>query len=167
MSPLVRTVLAAAVLLSSAVVPGLGQNTGPAKIVPRLEAIAETKLIMEGLAHANFRGLERNLLKDPIDDQSWTFARGQATLIAESANLMMLRPPRNSGEPIWMERSMELRAQAQQLAKIVGAKDLDRAKAGLSQLANSCNRCHQTFRVPVEIAPFQQPEAPQPPVRKV
>ena len=167
MSPLVRTVLAAAVLLSSAVVPGLGQNTGPAKIVPRLEAIAETKLIMEGLAHANFRGLERSLLKNPIDEQSWTFARGQATLIAESANLMMLRPPRNSGEPIWMERSMELRAQAQQLAKIVGAKDLDRAKAGMSQLANSCNRCHQTFRVPVEIAPFQQPEAPPPPVRKV
>ena len=143
--------------------PGLGQNQGqPAKIVPRLEPIADTKLLMEGLTHANFRGLERSLSKNPMDDQTWTFARGQALLLAESANLLMLRPPRNSDEPLWMERSMDLRSQAQQLAKIVGAKELERAKAGMSQVANSCNRCHQTFRVQVEIVPFQAPEPPQP-----
>ena len=54
-------------LLGSAVLPGLGQNTG-GKTVPKLEPIAETRLLMEGLAHANFRGLERNLSKKPIDD---------------------------------------------------------------------------------------------------
>jgi hypothetical protein len=153
-------------LFSSAVVPGLGQNTG-AKIVPKLEAIAETRLIMEGIAHANFRGLERNLVKNPIDDQSWTFARGQALLIAESANLLMLRPPRNSGEATWMQRSMELREQAQVLAQHVAKKDLERSKASMLQVANSCNRCHQSFRVNVEIAPFQQPEPPPQPGRKI
>lgn len=166
MSAFTRSLLAGALLITMAVVPGLGQNTGTPKIVPKLEPIAETKLLMEGLAHANFRGLERSLTKNPMDEQSWVFARGQALLIAESANLMMLRPPRNSGEPLWMERSMEVRAQAQQLAKLIGAKDLERAKAGMSQLANSCNRCHQTFRVQVEITPFQVPEPP-PPARKI
>jgi hypothetical protein len=153
----------------AAVLPGLGQNIGPGpgKIVPKLEPIAETKLIMEGLTHANFRGLERSLTKNPIDDQGWVFARGQAILIAESANLLMLRPPRNNGEPLWMERAMDMRTKAQQLAQVIGKKDQETAKAGMSQLANSCNRCHQTFRVPIEIVPFQPLEAPPPPVRKI
>src|SRR5712691_11758785 len=102
-----RSAFVCVLLLGSAVVPGLGQNTGAGKIVPKLEPVAETKLLMEGLAHANFRGLERNLVKNPIDDQSWIFARGQALLIAETANLLMLRPPRNKGETAWMERSMD------------------------------------------------------------
>jgi hypothetical protein len=152
------------ILLSSAVLPGLGQNQ-PGKVVPKLEPIAETRLIMEGLAHANFRGIERNLRKNPIDDQSWTFARGQALLIAESANLLMLRPPKNPGETTWMERSMDLRAQAQQLAGYLAMKDMEKSKAGMQSLAASCNRCHNGFRVPVEIVPFQQ--ADPPPVRKV
>src|SRR5262245_42041144 len=65
------------------------------KLQPKLEPIAETKLLMEGLAHPNFRGLDRLLAKKPSDAQTWTFARGQAVLIAETANLLMLRPPRS------------------------------------------------------------------------
>ena len=164
MNVYLRSAAICILLLGSAVVPGLGQNTG-GKIVPKLEPIAETRLLMEGLAHANFRGLERNLAKKPIDDPSWVFARGQALLIAETANLLMLRPPKNQGEAAWFERSMEMRGQAMQLAQQLAKKDLERSKAGMQQLANSCNRCHQTFKVPVEIVPFQQPEAP--PIRKV
>ena len=66
------------------------QPQSPAKIQPKLEPIAETKLLMEGLANVNFRGLERLLQQKPADLQTWTFARGQALLIAETANLLML-----------------------------------------------------------------------------
>ena len=44
----------------SAVATGLGQNTKGGKIAPKLEAMAETQAADEGLANANFRGLERN-----------------------------------------------------------------------------------------------------------
>ena len=158
-----RSAFVAAVFLATAVIPGLGQNTG--KVVPKLEPVAETRLLMEAIAHANFRGLERNLTKKPMDDQAWVFARGQALLIAETGNLLMLRPPKNPGETAWMERSMDMRSQAMQLAQHLAKKDLDRSKAGMQQLANSCNRCHQTFKTPIEIVPFQQPDPP--PVRKV
>src|ERR1700733_3757031 len=77
-----------------------------AKIQPKLEPIAETKLLMEGLANVNFRGLERLLQQKPADLQTWTFARGQALLIAETANLLTLRPPRSSGQAVWFDRSM-------------------------------------------------------------
>jgi Cytochrome C' len=163
MNGYLRSTFIAAILLATAVIPGLGQNTG--KVAPRLEPVAETRLLMEAIAHANFRGLERNLTKKPMDDQAWIFARGQALLIAETGNLLMLRPPKNQGEVVWMERSMDMRSQAMQLAQVLSKKDMERSKAGMQQLANSCNRCHQTFKTPIEIVPFQQPEPP--PVRKV
>ncbi len=132
-----------------------GQGT-PGKFVPKLEAIAETKLIMEGIAHTNYRGLERILNQKPPEEQSWKFARGQALLLAEAANLLMLRPPKNEGTNVWFDQSMKLRTQAKQLAETIVQRDLEKSKAQLVQLAGSCNRCHQTFRVPVEITPFQQ-----------
>lgn len=149
--------VAAALLLAGAQAPGQG-----AKVTPKLEPIAETKLLMEGLAHANFRGIEQMLSKKPADDRSWTFARGQALLIAETANLLMLRPPKNEGQPVWFERSMELRKVATALAAAAGSKDYQASRTALVNMANSCNRCHQSFRVPVEIEPFaEKAEAPK------
>jgi|ERR1043165_4076301 hypothetical protein len=162
-----RLMLIGALLFGAATLPVIGQGAGRPKVVPKLEPVAETKLLMEGLAHANFRGLERHLTKNPIDDASWTFARGQALLIAETANLLMLRPPRNQGENVWFERAMDMRSQAQQLAQQAGKKDLERSKAAMQSLATSCNRCHQTFKIPVEIVPFQAPDPPPLPGRKV
>src|SRR5439155_12536823 len=132
------------------------QSTAQApRLAPKLEPVAETKLLMEGMAHPNFRGLERLLRQKPADPQTWTFARGQALLIAETANLLMMRPPRNQGQPIWFERSMSLRTQAIQLAQSLARKDFEASRAGLQQVGASFNRCHQSFRVPVDIKAFQ------------
>src|SRR5260370_12371408 len=90
--------------------PARSQNPPPgAKVTPKLEPVAETKLLMEGLLHANFRGLERILNQKAPDAQGWTFARGQALLIAEQANLLMLRPPKNQGEQAYLHPAIPLR----------------------------------------------------------
>src|ERR1700730_10465453 len=128
----------------------------PAKIQPKLEPIAETRLLMEGLAHANFRGLERLLTEKPAEVKTWTFARGQALLIAETGNLLMLRPPKSQGQAVWFDRAMELRSSSQQLAKTLASQDYDKSKAGLIGLAATCSRCHQAFRVQAEIAAFAE-----------
>jgi hypothetical protein len=132
------------------------QQSG-AKVTPRLEPVAETRLIMEGVAHTNFRGLERLLTERPNELKAWTFARGQALLLAETANLLMLRPPKNQGQAMWFDRSMALRDASRELAKAVGEKDYERGRAGLLKVAAVCNSCHQSFRVSVEIVPFAQP----------
>jgi len=139
------------------------QQGQPGKVIPKLTPIAETRLLMEGLAHANFRGLERILKQKPAEAQSWTFARGQALLIAETANLLMLRPPKNEGESVWFARAMELRNAAAQLAQVAAKRDYEACRAGLTNVANLCNRCHQTFRVKVQITAFEdKPEQPEP-----
>jgi len=118
---------------------------------PRLEAVAETRLLMEGLARANFRGLNQNLRQPPTDTEGWAFLRGQALLIAETGNLLVLRPPHNTGETAWQAHAVELRGTATRLARAAADKDYARCRTGLAELANVCNRCHQTFRVPVRL----------------
>jgi hypothetical protein len=124
------------------------------KFTPRFEALAETKLLMEGLAQSNYRAVEKHLQgKGPADDDTWTFARGQALLIAETGNLLLLRPPRNAGRDVWMRRAMDMRQSAGNLARRLASHELARSRTALVDLANKCNTCHQTFRVPTRIGP--------------
>lgn len=127
------------------------------KFTPRFEALAETSLLMEGLAQPNYRALEKHLQgKGPADGETWTFARGQALLIAETGNLLLLRPPRNAGREIWMRRAVELRQSAGNLARRLGTSDLPRSRVALRDLANTCNNCHRTFRVHKRIGPNEE-----------
>lgn len=128
-----------------------------AKFSPKLEAVAETKLLMEGIHQANYRGLERLLGTRPADDDTWRFVRGQALLIAEGGNLLMLRPPRTGGQEDWMRRSTELRESAAALGRLAAAKDYAGSVTALGTVANACNKCHQTFRVPTKIGPAAKP----------
>jgi hypothetical protein len=137
--------------VSRSVIP-LPTNPTP-KFVPKFEAWAETRLIMEGLALSNYKSLNRLLKAPPSDNDSWVFARGQALLVAETGNLLLLRPPRNSGRDTWMKLGMDMRTSAGNLARSIGARDYARSKAGLVDLTNACNRCHTTFRVAYRVAP--------------
>ena len=128
----------------------------PARPRPRPEPVAETKLLMEGLLQSNFRGLERHLRQRPADDTDWTFARGQALLIAETGNLLLLRPPKSAGQDAWLEIAADLRDRATKLARAAAARDLDRGRIGLAEVAVACNRCHQAFGQATRVVPFAE-----------
>ena len=144
------------VLLGGLALSQSGHAQPASKVVPKLEPVAETKLLMEGLAHANFKGLERLLSQKPADAQAWTFARGQALLIAETANLLMLRPPQKEGQSVWFEKAMGLRSRAAELAQTLAKKEFEQSRVGLALVADTCNRCHQSFRVQAQIEPFAE-----------
>ena len=76
-------------------------------------------------------------------------------MIAETGNLLLIRPPRSAtGEGQWMSHASDLRESAAELARAVAVKDFAKSRAALANLANACNRCHQTFRVPNRVDPF-------------
>jgi cytochrome c' len=118
--------------------------------------VAETRLLMEGINLANYRGLERLLKDKPTDVEAWAFARGQALLIAETGNLLMLRPPRGKAQDSWMDHAAELRDAATALARNAARRDWERSQNALRDLAGTCNRCHRTFRVAVQFKPFAE-----------
>jgi hypothetical protein len=147
--------LAAPLLFVGPASPQLLPRNRPPQPGPKPEPVAETKLLMEGLLQANVRGLEKNLRQPPTDQETWTFVRGQALIVAETSNLLMMRPPKAEGQDAWLASAAELREKATAIAKSAAGRDVDRAKRGLVSLAATCNHCHQTFRVNVQVAPFQ------------
>lgn len=139
--------------------PQVTQPRPAEKFVPRLEAVAETRLLMEGLNQSNFRGLENLLKQKPESVEAWTFGRGQALLIAETGNLLLLRPPKNQGRDQWQMRATEMRDSATALARTLARQDFEGSRTALVQLANACNRCHQGFQSAVRLAPFRPQQA--------
>ncbi len=121
------------------------------RVTPKFEVIAETSLLMDGLNLPNYRSLEKLLKQKPADADTWTFMRGQALLIAETGNLLLLRPPKSGGRDAWNQDAMDLRTAAADLAHKVGDRDYEGGVAGLRKVASVCNRCHETFRVATHI----------------
>lgn len=154
----VRILAAAAMAGSLAlIVPLASSQVGgvQVKTTPKLEPVAETKLVMNGLAAPNLRGLGKLLREKPTEAEAWNFARGQALLIGETGNLLLMRPPRTpNGQEAWIKHAVNLRDTAAALARSLAAKDYARSRAGLASLANVCNHCHQAFQVPVRVDPF-------------
>jgi hypothetical protein len=128
---------------------------GKVRATPKLEAVAETKLLMEGLAEPNLRGLGKLLRDKPKEAEAWSFARGQALLIGETGNLLMMRPPRTpSGQDAWMTHAVDLRDSGANLARLLATKDYAKSRTALANVANVCNHCHQAFQVRSRIDPF-------------
>jgi hypothetical protein len=150
-----RIILLAALAIGIALPAGAQERKAPA-VTPKLVSVAETKLIMEGLTMPNYRGLADRLENKPAKAEGWTVVRGQALLIAESGNLLMLRPPKNQGQDAWMRHATDLRESGTELARQAANRDYEKTRAALGDLTNKCNRCHQTFQVPVRIGPGEE-----------
>jgi hypothetical protein len=128
---------------------------GKARPTPKLDPVAETKLLMDGLAEPNLRSLGKLLRDKPKEGEAWNFARGQALLIGETGNLLMMRPPRTpAGQDAWMANAVDLRDSGANLARLLATKDYTKSRAALANLANVCNHCHQAFQVQSRIDPF-------------
>lgn len=110
---------------------------------------------MQGINLPNFEGIEKLLKEKPSEADAWKFLRGQALLIAENGNLLMLRPPHNTGEAAWLDRAAALRTSAAKLAGVIAERDFVRSRAGLIDLAGVCNDCHASFRVAKRFLPFK------------
>lgn len=122
--------------------------------VPGLEPVARIALLMQAINWPNFQGLERRLRQQPRDTAAWDLVRDHALLIAENGNLLMLRWPRRGDEAIWLDRARDLRVAATRLARAATGQDYAGSRAGLIELARTCNNCHRSFQVNVQISAF-------------
>jgi len=159
MKPFFARILAV-LIVAGLFVPAIGQVPSniplSSRATPKGEPVAETGLLMEGIAHANFKGIEKRLKKKPDDADAWTFTRGQALLIAETGNLLLLRPPKNQGAESWNKFAVELRESATRLARATAAQDLNTSRSRLIEVANACNKCHTVFQVKTRLTPFKE-----------
>jgi hypothetical protein len=83
--------------------------------------------------------------RTPKTDSEWTALEGQALMVAESANLLMM-PGRARDQQQWMADAklmLDVGAEAVAAAK---KKDVDAIAALSDRLMESCTTCHKNYR---------------------
>ena len=119
----------------SAPLAALKEQLEAVKVRAQIEAIESDPNVRDALIDQLIGPRKRELTAETID-QARHFLSGQGLAIVPATEVV------------------ELRERAARLAQGASARDLDRCRQSLAELAGTCNRCHQSFRVPVRITPF-------------
>lgn len=83
--------------------------------------------------------------RTPKTDSEWTALEGQALMLAESANLLML-PGRARDQKQWMADSKLMLDAGAAAVKAAKAKNVEAIVALSDQLYESCTTCHKHYR---------------------
>jgi len=83
--------------------------------------------------------------RTPKTDAEWTALEGQALMLAESANLLMM-PGRARDQKQWMADAKLLLDAGAASVKAVKTKNVDTISALSDQLLESCTSCHKHYR---------------------
>jgi cytochrome c553 len=83
--------------------------------------------------------------RTPKSDSEWTALEGQALMVAESANLLML-PGRARDQKQWMADAQLMLDAGAAAYKAAKAKDVAGIAALSDQLMESCTSCHKNYR---------------------
>ena len=83
--------------------------------------------------------------RTPTTDAEWTALEGQALMLAESANLLMM-PGRARDQQQWMADAKLMLDAGAAAVTAVKARNVDGIAALNDQLLESCTSCHRHYR---------------------
>ena len=83
--------------------------------------------------------------RTPTTDAEWTVLEGQALMLAESANLLMM-PGRARDQKQWMDDAKLMLDAGAAAVKAAKTKNVDAIAALSDQLLESCTTCHKHYR---------------------
>ena len=83
--------------------------------------------------------------RTPTNDAEWTVLEGQALMLAESANLLMM-PGRARDQKQWMADSKLMLDAGAAAVKAAKTKNVEAVSAVSDQLLESCTSCHKHYR---------------------
>jgi hypothetical protein len=83
--------------------------------------------------------------RTPATDAEWTTLEGQALMVAESANLLMM-PGRARDQKQWMADAKLMLDAGAAAVKAAKTKNVEAISALSDQLMESCTSCHRHYR---------------------
>lgn len=83
--------------------------------------------------------------RTPKDGDAWTVLEGQALMVAEAANLLML-PGRARDDKQWMADAVLMREAGAAAFKAAKTRTVEAVAAVNDQLYESCTTCHRHYR---------------------
>ena len=109
---------------------------------PAFQPVASVLQLMEAVVVPSSEALFDVGDNPPKDDQAWVTLRNNAVILAESGNLLMMRPKDNGD---WMKYSRMLVDAGAFAVKAAEAKDLGKFDEVADQATRACEMCHDQY----------------------
>ena len=97
---------------------------------------------MEYVNQPTFKSLKSEMAD--AQDPNWGAIKSGALILAESANLVLLRGPELDRET-WVKDATAVREAGRRFYRAAHEKDFDLARKNYEMMVANCNQCHQNF----------------------
>jgi len=143
MKTLALVFLAGAAVMAQSAAPATPKQPAPER--PPTRNVGSMSDLMVKIIYPASDALFYIESRTPKTDAEWTTLEGQALMVAESANLLML-PGRARDQKQWMADSRLMLEAGAAAVKAAKAKDVEGIIALSDQLMESCTSCHKNYR---------------------
>jgi hypothetical protein len=125
---------------TQAIAPPVGPSvSGPFK------PVATVKQVMQGITIPASNAVFAVAGTAPTDDAGWQAVEASALAVAESANLLLMKP-RAVDEQQWRQFSLALVDAAVRAAEAARAHDADKTSTAGDDMYNTCEQCHAQYQ---------------------
>lgn len=99
---------------------------------------------MEYVHEPTFHRLKDAMAEAPAGGRQWSAITSNALILAESANLLLLRGPELDRQT-WIKDATAVRAAGAALYRAAHDKDFETARKKYELMVANCNQCHKDF----------------------
>jgi len=103
---------------------------------------------MEYIFEPTYKRLSVSMGAEPVDNRGWKEIKGDALVLAEAGNLLLLRRPEDpTKEDLahWQKHSAAVRGEGAALYQAAKKKDFAVARTRYAAMLTNCNACHNKF----------------------
>lgn len=118
-----------------------GSDSTAADVLPVEDSMHE---FMEYVFEPGYKRLKLEMAKDEKDRAVWKAIKGDALTLAEAANLLLARAPKEDGDD-WKAYAVSTRKAGQVFYQAARAADGAAASSAWREMLVNCNACHQQF----------------------
>ena len=129
--------------VSIAMAAALGQAGSAAR--PPMRNVGSMSDLMVKIIYPSSDALFYVETRTPTTQAEWTVLEGQALMLAETANLLMM-PGRARDQKQWMADAKLMLDAGAAAVKAVKTKNVEAISALSDQLLESCTSCHKHYR---------------------
>ena len=123
---------------------GAVNATPPAGASEAFKPVATVKQVMLGITIPASNAVFAVAGEAPADDAGWQAVEASALAVAESGNLLLMKP-RAVDEQDWRQYSYALIDAGTRAAEAARAKDADKASVAGDDMYNACEQCHAKY----------------------
>ena len=122
------------------------ENDSKSSVGDMQQEVVESSMheFMEYVYQPTYKRLKVSMKAEPSDRNGWKAIKADSLILAESANLLLMRTPDENGAD-WNQSAVATRKLGGDLYRAAGEKDFESAAKAYRSMLTNCNACHKKF----------------------